>query len=658
MAENGAIIEDTTKRHTRIWIPVILSIAVLLPFALTHATAILGSLDEWSRDVRLAIVPPVTGQDENIVIVAVTEDTLNEFRCRLPVDRGFLADVIEALDEAGARAIGIDFILDSLTDPEKDEALQTALREASVPVLPVWADESIGTSGVRAETLRSFIGDQPTGYGMLRRDRLDGTVRFHYPVWNEDGPVRWQFAAAMAAALDIPIPEGRRHRIAWRSRLREGAHAQAFAQYEAHFVPVLPKAWFKDKIVLIGPVLVDVDLHRTPLTIIPGQDEMPGVEIHAHILSQILDGRAVTEPNLWQEALLALALATIGMALSLSRIDLWQKLTLSVLLLAAFIVSAFLGFEMTSVMMPVVTPSLAFITASAVASASVGRRERLQRAQIRKAFARYVPPTVVARLDRDPTRLKLGGERRIVSIMFTDIEGFTSSAEDVPPDVVGPLINDYFDGIGSIILAHGGTIDKFLGDGSMSLFGAPEAYGDDPDRALRCALALFDFGETFRARWAEEGFFFGRTRVGLDTGPAFVGNFGGRERFDYTAIGDVVNTAARLEGANKVLGTRILVSKASAEAAPSVTCRPAATVVLTGKQQDLEVLEPVSEADAGSSYNRAFATAYALLVAEDPAAREAFARLVAERPEDRLAAFHLTRLDGAAVGPRIVLTAK
>ncbi len=658
MAENGTIIKDTTKRHTRIWIPIILSVAVLVPFVLTHATAILGGLNEWTRDVRLAVLAPILGQDENIVVVAVTDETLNAFRCRLPVDRSFLADLITVLDGAGARAIGIDFVLDSWTDPTKDEALKQAISKSRAPVLPIWADAGIGTVGERAEILRSFIGDQPTGYGMVRRDRLDGTVRFHYPIWNEDGPVRWQFAAALAAAIDVPIPEGRRHRIAWRSRLREGEDAKAFARYDAQFVPVLPAAWFKDKTVLIGPVLADIDLHRTPLTVIPGGEEMPGVEIHAHILSQLIDGRQVIEPTLVQEALLALGLATIGMLLSLSPLALWQKLGLSIGLLGSFTFAAFLGFEITSVMTPVVTPGLAFITAAAVASASVGRRERLQRAQIRQAFARYVPPTVVARLDRDPTRLKLGGERRVISVMFTDIEGFTSSAEDRQPDDIGAVINDYFDGLGSIILAHGGTIDKFLGDGSMSLFGAPEAYGNDGERALNCALAIAAFGEDFRKRWAERGFFLGRTRVGVDTGPAFVGNFGGRQRFDYTAIGDVVNTAARLEGANKVLGTAVLVSRTAAEGAPQVATRPAGTVVLPGKQQGLEILEPLPAEEAASAYQAAYGEAFALLAQEDGAAGMAFERLARQRPHDKLVAYHLSRLEAGQSGIRVVLASK
>ncbi len=639
------------------WVGLILLAAVCVPFALTHIAEVLKGVDEWTRDIRFLAAPDAR-QDENIVIIGVTDDTLDALSCRLPFDRELLAQIITRLDEAGARAIGIDFVLDNETDPRKDELLREVMRTVKTPVIPGWAGADVGTTGKRADVLSWFVGDLTPGYAMLLRDRQDGTVRYAYPRWDEGEKAQFQLGAAVAHRLGVDLPKERRYRIAWRGFNSQRPDEKPFLVVDAQVVPILPPVFFKDKIALIGPVLVDIDRHRTALTAIPGVEEMPGVEIHAHILSQILDGRRILEPGLAGEAAIGLALALVGMLLSMSRLSLWLKILLSMLVLSAFGVLCFALFARAEVMVPLVTPVLAFMIAAAGASAFVGRRERLLRNQIRRAFARYVPPGVVSRLDRDPSRLKLGGERRTITVMFTDIEQFTSSSEYLPPDLIGTIINDYFDGLGGIILAHGGTIDKFLGDGSMCFFGAPEASEDDAGRAVACAAALVEFGEAFRARWMSQGYRFGRTRVGLDTGPAFVGNFGGRDRFDYTAIGNVVNTAARLEAANKALGTRALLSKATVDAAPDRPVRPAGTLVLHGKQDALITYEPIDALDAASPYQAAYREAFQALDRESPAALMAFEDLARQRPDDRLVAGHLERLRGGETGAFIIMTSK
>jgi adenylate cyclase len=176
------------------------------------------------------------------------------------------------------------------------------------------------------------------------------------------------------------------------------------------------------------------------------------------------------------------------------------------------------------------------------------------------ALSRYFSPNLAQRLASDTEALDLRGQRREIATLFTDIAGFTTLVETLEPDVLGPLLNDYLVGITDVVFAHDGTVAKIVGDAIHVLFGAP---GEQPDHAARtvaCALALDGFAQGFRECWRQKGIALGVTRIGAHAGPAIVGNFGGGRFFDYTAYGDTINTAARLETANKQLGTRTPVS--------------------------------------------------------------------------------------------------
>ena len=254
------------------------------------------------------------------------------------------------------------------------------------------------------------------------------------------------------------------------------------------------------------------------------------------------------------------------------------------------------------------------------------------------------------RLASDATSLDLGGRRREVTSLFTDITGFTGLVENLDPALLSEVLNEYLCEMADVVFAHEGTVAKIVGDAIHVLFGAP---GDQPDhstRAVACALALDACSEAFRARWAMKGVALGATRIGVHTGPAIVGNFGGGRFFDYTAYGDTINTAARLEAANKHLGTRICVSAAIAGGVEHFQGRPVGDLVLRGRSEPLRAYEPLVserfEAPATAQYSEAFAK----LEAGDAAAMPAFAALVGLHADDALAGFHLRRLLNGAKG--------
>jgi class 3 adenylate cyclase len=217
------------------------------------------------------------------------------------------------------------------------------------------------------------------------------------------------------------------------------------------------------------------------------------------------------------------------------------------------------------------------------------------------------------------------------------------------------LLNEYVGGMTDVVFAHEGTVAKIIGDAIQILFNAP---GDQPDyatRAIVCALDLDVWAEHFRERWKAKGVSFGITRIGVHAGPALVGNFGGSRFFDYTAYGDTINTAARLEAANKFLGTHICVSAAVADGAKEFRGRPVGDLMLRGRSEPLRAYEPLAEAAFKGPATTQYSEAFVKLEAGDGAAMPAFAALVGSHASDALAGFHLRRLLNGAKGPRIHL---
>ena len=286
------------------------------------------------------------------------------------------------------------------------------------------------------------------------------------------------------------------------------------------------------------------------------------------------------------------------------------------------------------------------------------REARRRQAEAERAYAslsRYFSPQIASRLACEGEADGMTVHRREVAIIFTDLTSFTSLVETTPPDVFGTLLNEYVGGMTDVVFAHEGTVAKVMGDAIQILFNAP---GDQPDyatRAIACAHDLDVWAEAFRKRWKSKGVNFGTTRIGVHAGPAWVGNFGGSRFFDYTAYGDTINTAARLEAANKVLGTRICVSATVADATEKFRGRPVGDLMLRGRSEPLRAYEPLSATAFRRPTTTQYSDAFAKLEAGDAAAMPAFAALVGLHADDALAGFHLRRLLNGAKGVRMQL---
>ncbi|MFO1425176.1 MAG: adenylate/guanylate cyclase domain-containing protein [Candidatus Competibacteraceae bacterium] len=603
---------------------------------------------------------------DDLVLLTITEDTLSQFPYRSPINRTALAEWITTLNQKGVRTIGLDILFDRPTEPAADQALAQALRNSTAPVVVAYADQEHLTQE-QQQFLDAFTAGLPRGYANLPADNVDGVIRALFPGRTApDG----RFTPGLAAALAGTAPMDADALLRYRGLAPDAVAddlISAFKRYPIHLVAALPAAWLEGKTVLIGAELPmsGEDMLKTPFAVLLGdrQGQMPGVMIQAHALTQLREGRHLLVLSPWE--VLSLYLVAAVLSIFLTRLDwpAWAGLGSTLALLSGCWALGFWWYRQGGGLVPLAGPSLALLGAAWWSYAQVSRQERRQRRFIHGAFSRYLHPAWVKQLMANPDLLRLQGERREITILFSDIAGFTTTSEMLPPTTLVDLLSRYLEGMTQIIIDHGGAVNKYLGDGIMVLFGAPVIQADHAPRAVRCALALDAFAEAFRqAATDSDGrpVAFGQTRIGVHSGEVTVGNFGSTARLEYTAVGDVVNTASRLEGLNTYFGTRVAVSGVTRAQVKDrdLWFRPMGRVVVKGKQQALSVFNPLLADSEPDALVEEYAEAYALLTAGDPRAGHRFARLRFRYPNDPLVDFYWRRAQAGELSTRIKATSK
>jgi class 3 adenylate cyclase len=423
---------------------------------------------------------------------------------------------------------------------------------------------------------------------------------------------------------------------------------------------VIPDSWFRGKIVLIGSDVTLTDRHRTPFSSILQGDagQLSGVVIQAHMVSQLLNARQPPLVSWPVDLAIAFLFTVVGSGLGGSNGPQWLRIVVFVWIAVLFWAAALALFHYQGIMIGLLTPPLAMGAGFVALDSLTGRAARRQRKFIQDAMARYVSPKLVEQMVEDPTRLSLRGERRLMTYLFSDIENFTTLSEKMDSNDVALLVNAYLDGMTDIVLKHDGMVDKFVGDAVFAIFNAPLDLPDHAQKAVQCMLALDRFTESFRRAQTDRGFPLGPTRIGVHTGVAVVGNFGSQARFTYTAQGDAVNTASRLEGINKYFGTRLCISDATRLLCRDIAFRPIASVILKGKTVALDLWEPLHEGATRPEFLAAYEAAYDRLKAGDSHAAASFEALAAEYPDDPCIRLHIERLSHGAKDVKMVMTEK
>jgi len=403
----------------------------------------------------------------------------------------------------------------------------------------------------------------------------------------------------------------------------------------------------RDRIVLVGSTAVGVaDIWSTPLDPL-----LPGVEIHANAIGNLLHGGFLVR-NWFTRLLTFLLLAGLGLvgAVVLPRRTLRQLGLVAGVFVVVLVVGHYLVFTRSGYYLSLVTPLLATATMLAGTLGVKFFTEEKQRRQVERCFEHYLDRSIVTRLVEQPEQLRLGGERRELTVLFCDIRQFTSLAEGVSPETSVEMLNEFFTAMTEVVFASGGLVDKFVGDQIMAFWGAPIESRQHASAACGAALAMMEEFARLRHQWEVKHRRTMDCGVGINSGPMVVGNIGSARRFAYTVIGDNVNVAARLEALNKLYATHILVGPATyAGAQEQFRFREIGQVRVRGRTQSLAVYELLARAEQpalDTDWLAAFAEGLAAYSRRDwSAAARAFAAACARNPADGCAEFYLRRAE-------------
>ncbi len=627
-----------------------------LVFAAFRALPPLVGAENRARDLAQALFYPKQPQRDDIAIVLIDEATLAKLAYRSPIDRAFLAGLVARLRGLGAKAIAIDLLVDQPTEEAKDFAFLDVIEAEGPPVIMAVADQEEGLTDAQNEFLAAMTELVGTGQAGLYRDPVDFVTRGVPPTREIHGRQTPSFAVAMARAGGLAATD-ESFEIAY-SPTEDGVD---FApRLSAGFSNFYTEDAIKDRFIFIGVDLSGTDRHRTPLLVATDEADRPGVESHAHALAQLIDGRTLGEAGLpWMFAATVLAALMTAAALVVST-PVLIRVAVAFGIIAVFAATPVVAMTGFAVRAPFIPPLVGAVIAGAIVALARWRKDSLTRKRLREAFGKYVSPTVVGEIESNPGALALGGERREMTCVFTDVAGFTTLCENLPADQLITLLNRYLGGASNVVVDHGGTIDKFVGDAIVSFFGAPLDRPDHAAAAIRMVVDLDRFATAFVAEVATEGTKFGVTRIGVHTGEATVGNFGGDVFFDYTAMGDTMNVAARLEGANKAYGGHVTISgDALAHAGGSVegvVTRPIGRLRVKGRDEPLATFEAFAPEDLRATYVTDYMAAYERLCTDG--STEAFADLARRHPKDALIAFHAARHQAGERGEIVTLKEK
>jgi adenylate cyclase len=368
----------------------------------------------------------------------------------------------------------------------------------------------------------------------------------------------------------------------------------------------------------------------------------PSVEIQADAVAQLLRGRVPFEITGATEIVLMVGLGVAVIAFGSLLSPLAGVLLTTVLIGLTWTGSVTLSVLFDRLLDPL-APSIGAAIVFAVASLSSYAVTRRREARIRYRFEQHLAPAVVRRIVDEPNILKLSGERRELTALFTDIEDFTAMTHAAGPTELIAVLDGYVEGVTDIVVGHGGMVDKIVGDAVHAFFNAPLDLERHAARAAACAVAIRDWTATFRSTPAAAALALGRTRIGIETGEAIVGDIGLRTKLDYTAHGDVVNTAARLEAANKELGSSICIGPVAASRLDRSTLRPLGKIAVRGRDDPLDVYEPWPPGFVGELQKR-YLAAFASIEAKPEQAIELFEALARECPADPVCAATARRL--------------
>ncbi|MBV9079482.1 MAG: adenylate/guanylate cyclase domain-containing protein [Elusimicrobia bacterium] len=582
----------------------LICLAVTAAVVLVYAAGALDSLEWRSIDLRFQ-ARGARPANPDIVVVSIDEHSIDRLG-RWPWPRETHAKLIDRLSAAGAKAIAFDvlFTEPDSANPKSDAALAASAGKAGNVVSAFFyrggmdanllgKDPLFPLPALAKESFVGFVNFNPDPDGVCRHGHL-------YSIYgNNVYPSLPVAALAMSRKKtfeellpELPVTVDKDPLV---------AHNELFINYQPQtdrtgyeiipFADVvegkIPDKTFKDKIVLVGGTAAALfDVKATPYTPI-----FYGVLIHANIIDNLISGNYL-KPGSGAFTILYILVVGLILGAVLPRLGPWQKLVVLVAVAGAATGVSFWMFSAKNRIVPLVAPLLATVGCYGAETFYRLLIEEREKRKIKGSFRQYLSPKIIDVITKDPTKLALGGVERDVSIFFLDIAGFTTMAEALKPTQLVEVMNQCLTEFSRIILRHDGLINKYIGDCIMAFWNAP---ADQPNHAAQACLAALDCIKALpdlNRRFQEKGLPRIDCRVGINTGTVVVGNMGSLERFDYTVMGDPVNLASRLEGANKQYQTRIMISEATFELArEAIEARDLDLIRVKGKREPRKVFE-------------------------------------------------------------------
>jgi adenylate cyclase len=587
-----------------------LGLLVVLPLALGAASA--GEGRVYDLLLRTRLDPP----DPRVVLVVIDDDSVTRLRGQSPT-RDQVARAVARLWNAGASLVGIDILFRSPHAEAEDAPLEATLSKADVVL-------AFGSSAGIEPIPR--LAKQAVGLGAI--DLLtdpDGVLRSLPPPFFEDGKGNLGLKGlpfALEVAQQVWFPKGGADLKVKGDRLWIGTHAYPvdragwlipFAGGEGtlhrlSFADVLDPSKavpdLKGKIILLGNTTAAAhDLFPVPIPAahVPqgaiSTNTMAGVEVHGQALSALLRGASIERLSGAQRGILFALLAVLGtvlLALPLRpvfSVPVW--LTLGAALLGGAVVAMRNGRAV-----PLLALGIGWLCYAGASLSYHWYRDFQEKKAVQRLFARYVSPNVARELLSNPDLVQLGGRRKTLTILFSDIRGFTNLSERIPPEQVSALLNEYFTVMTQVLFRYDGTLDKFIGDAVLAFFGDPLEQPDQSARALACAVAMQEEAAALRAKFEAEGKPQLHIGISVHTGPAVVGNNGSETNFLYTVIGDTVNLTARLQGL--AVKDDVITTVETAERIPGLAeqyrVEELDPVMVKGKSEPIPILRVVGRA--------------------------------------------------------------
>jgi adenylate cyclase len=564
------------------------------------------TLEAFTLDMRFflrnIISRPVI--PDNILIVAIDEKSLREYG-RWPWSRFLMSELVEKILFSEPRVLFVDIFFSESENKAADEALGNIFRRSKDKVViatafDVWIkkkyisrkeipEQVLDSAILRVEGLKEIkpieADDVLASVPEISKDVITGHI-YNHPDY--DGKLRWEIlylkygdeilpslslqASRIAIGLEMDkieifgnkgvrlgekvfIPTDKRGRMLVNYIGREGS----FRYISASDVlkGYVNKSLFKDKIVLLGTTAIATyDLKNTPFSA-----NMPGVEKNATVIENIVNKRILRKSHGYVE-IIFLILTSLIMIFALPRLNALKGAGVCLVLFLSYVSTVLFLFIYKGVWVNFVYPATNIIVVTIFVIVVKYFFEEKKAREIRGIFSSYVSPKIVEELINDPMKARLGGERKVVTVLFSDIIGFTSLSEERSPEEVVELLNEYFSEMTNIIFKWDGTLDKFVGDEIMAFWGAPLDQPNHAELAVRCAMNMIGSLKKMQERWLKENKVVLDCGIGINTGEVVVGNIGAEgKKMDYTLIGDNVNIAARVEKLTRTYNAKILITE-------------------------------------------------------------------------------------------------